>query len=187
MSRKYYKPLPPTEMAVLARYLGEITCREFAREHPIIGHGVASRQAGAGRGSRWARMRFDVGRYSGCSAGVLRGVGAGCERVLGLGAALGCVPHCRDPLPIPSFCSTALSRWAIGRSASFAEARREEEGIAVRGFGDDRSQSVARSRRYVRCDAGRRCSASRRQAHIALRCVVAGSRCGTRLRAWTRL
>ena len=32
---EYYKPLPPTEMAVLARYLGEITCREFAREHPI--------------------------------------------------------------------------------------------------------------------------------------------------------
>ena len=32
---EYYKPLPPTELAVLARYLGEITCREFAREHPI--------------------------------------------------------------------------------------------------------------------------------------------------------
>ena len=32
---EYYKPLPPTEMAVLARYLGEMTCREFAREHPI--------------------------------------------------------------------------------------------------------------------------------------------------------
>ena len=32
---EYYKPLPPTEMAVLARYFGEITCREFAREHPI--------------------------------------------------------------------------------------------------------------------------------------------------------
>ena len=32
---EYYKPLPPTEMVVLARYLGEITCREFAREHPI--------------------------------------------------------------------------------------------------------------------------------------------------------
>ena len=32
---EYYKPLPPTEMAVLARYLGEITCREFAREYPI--------------------------------------------------------------------------------------------------------------------------------------------------------
>ncbi len=32
---EYYKPLPPPELAVLARYLGEITCREFAREHPI--------------------------------------------------------------------------------------------------------------------------------------------------------
>ena len=32
---EYYKPLPPTEMVVLARYLGEMTCREFAREHPI--------------------------------------------------------------------------------------------------------------------------------------------------------
>ena len=32
---EYYKPLPSPEMAVLARYLGEITCREFAREHPI--------------------------------------------------------------------------------------------------------------------------------------------------------
>ena len=32
---EYYKPLPPTEMAVLARYLGEMTCREFAREYPI--------------------------------------------------------------------------------------------------------------------------------------------------------
>ena len=32
---EYYKPLPPPEMAVLARYLGEITCREFAREYPI--------------------------------------------------------------------------------------------------------------------------------------------------------
>ena len=32
---EYYKPLPPTEMAVLARYLGEMTCREFAHEHPI--------------------------------------------------------------------------------------------------------------------------------------------------------
>ncbi|MDE2741514.1 MAG: NAD(P)-dependent oxidoreductase [Gemmatimonadota bacterium] len=32
---EYYKPLPSTEMAVLARYLGEMTCREFAREHPI--------------------------------------------------------------------------------------------------------------------------------------------------------
>ena len=32
---EYYKPLPPTEMVVLARYLGEITCREFAREYPI--------------------------------------------------------------------------------------------------------------------------------------------------------
>ena len=32
---EHYKPLPPTEMAVLARYLGEMTCREFAREHPI--------------------------------------------------------------------------------------------------------------------------------------------------------
>ena len=32
---EYYKPLPPTEMAVLARYLGEIACREFAREYPI--------------------------------------------------------------------------------------------------------------------------------------------------------
>ena len=32
---EYYKPLPPTEMVVLARYLGEMTCREFAREYPI--------------------------------------------------------------------------------------------------------------------------------------------------------
>ena len=32
---EYYKPLPPPKMAVLARYLGEITCREFAREYPI--------------------------------------------------------------------------------------------------------------------------------------------------------
>ncbi|MCY4602852.1 MAG: NAD(P)-dependent oxidoreductase [Gemmatimonadetes bacterium] len=32
---EYYKPLPPPELAVLAQYLGEITCREFAREHPI--------------------------------------------------------------------------------------------------------------------------------------------------------
>ena len=32
---EYYKPLPGPEMAVLARYLGEITCREFAREYPI--------------------------------------------------------------------------------------------------------------------------------------------------------
>ena len=32
---EYYKPLPPPEMAVLARYLGEMTCREFAREYPI--------------------------------------------------------------------------------------------------------------------------------------------------------
>ena len=32
---EYYKPLPPPELAVLARYLGEITCREFAREYPI--------------------------------------------------------------------------------------------------------------------------------------------------------
>ena len=32
---EYYKPLPPPELEVLARYLGEITCREFAREHPI--------------------------------------------------------------------------------------------------------------------------------------------------------
>ena len=32
---EHYKPLPPPELAVLARYLGEITCREFAREYPI--------------------------------------------------------------------------------------------------------------------------------------------------------
>ena len=32
---EYYKPLPPPELAVLARYLGEITCREFARAYPI--------------------------------------------------------------------------------------------------------------------------------------------------------
>ena len=32
---EYYKPLPPPETAVLARYLGEVTCREFAREYPI--------------------------------------------------------------------------------------------------------------------------------------------------------
>lgn len=32
---EYYKPLPPPELAVLARYLGEIACREFAREYPI--------------------------------------------------------------------------------------------------------------------------------------------------------
>ncbi|MCE2449948.1 MAG: NAD(P)-dependent oxidoreductase [Candidatus Latescibacteria bacterium] len=32
---EYYKPLPPPELAVLARYLGEITCREFAREYLI--------------------------------------------------------------------------------------------------------------------------------------------------------
>lgn len=32
---EYYKPLPSPEMAVLARYLGEIACREFAREYPI--------------------------------------------------------------------------------------------------------------------------------------------------------
>ena len=32
---EYYKPLPGPEMAVLARYLGEITCREFARDYPI--------------------------------------------------------------------------------------------------------------------------------------------------------
>ena len=30
-----YKPLPPTEPRVLARYLGEITCREFARDFAI--------------------------------------------------------------------------------------------------------------------------------------------------------
>ena len=32
---EYYKPLPSPEMVVLARYLGEMTCREFAREYPI--------------------------------------------------------------------------------------------------------------------------------------------------------
>ncbi len=32
---EYHKPLPPPELAVLARYLGEITCREFARDYPI--------------------------------------------------------------------------------------------------------------------------------------------------------
>lgn len=30
-----YKPLPPPELAVLARYLGELTCREFARDYPV--------------------------------------------------------------------------------------------------------------------------------------------------------
>lgn len=32
---EHYKPLPGPELGVLARYLGEITCREFARDYPI--------------------------------------------------------------------------------------------------------------------------------------------------------
>ena len=100
---EYYKPLPPTEMAVLARYLGEMTCREFAREHPItvtaLRLGKLVREEEVCR----AGTRFDVGRYSGCSAGVLRGVGARRERVPKLGAALGCVPHCRAHYPSQVF------------------------------------------------------------------------------------
>ncbi len=30
-----YKPLPPPDMPVMARYLGELVCREFARDFPI--------------------------------------------------------------------------------------------------------------------------------------------------------
>ncbi len=30
-----YKPLPPPDLVPLARYLGELTCREFVREYPI--------------------------------------------------------------------------------------------------------------------------------------------------------
>lgn len=34
---EHYKPLPGPELKVLARYLGELTCREFARDYPITG------------------------------------------------------------------------------------------------------------------------------------------------------
>ena len=90
---EYYKPLPPPELAVLARYLGEITCREFAREYPISVTALRLGKLVREGGGRGRETRFDVGRYSGCSAGVLRGVGAQRERVPKLGAALGCVPH----------------------------------------------------------------------------------------------
>ena len=83
----------------------------FGRDHvPRIcprvshyGHGVAPRQAGAGGGGCRAGTRFDVGRYSRCRAGVLRGVDARRERVPKLGAALGCVPHCRAYRPSQIF------------------------------------------------------------------------------------
>lgn len=32
---EHYKPLPGPDLEVLARYLGEVTCREFARDYPI--------------------------------------------------------------------------------------------------------------------------------------------------------
>ena len=32
---EHYKPLPGPELEGLARYLGELTCREFARDYPI--------------------------------------------------------------------------------------------------------------------------------------------------------
>ncbi len=33
--RERWRPLPPTQMSLLAKYLGEYTCREFAREEKI--------------------------------------------------------------------------------------------------------------------------------------------------------
>jgi len=32
---EYHKPLPGPEMACMSRYMGELTCREFARDYPI--------------------------------------------------------------------------------------------------------------------------------------------------------
>ena len=60
---EYYKPLPPTEMAVLARYLGEMTCREFAREYPItvtalrLGKIVREEVSGRERDLMWVDIR----------------------------------------------------------------------------------------------------------------------------------
>ena len=78
---EYYKPLPwPRDGGAGAVFGRDYVPRICARlSHH--GHGIAPRQASAGGGGRRAGTRFDVGRYSGCSAGVLRGVGARRERV----------------------------------------------------------------------------------------------------------
>ncbi len=61
---EYYKPLPPPELAVLARYLGELTCREFVRDYPITGTALrlgklvrAEEVAGQERDLLWVDMR----------------------------------------------------------------------------------------------------------------------------------
>ena len=90
---EYYKPLPGPEMAVLARYLGEITCREFARAYPIsvtalrLGKLVREEEvAERERDLMWVDIRDAAQAF--CAA-LARNASASPK----LGAALGCVPH----------------------------------------------------------------------------------------------